>query len=71
MSRLSVQKADWKIHNNPNEILNKMATYTKRVPNDIPTESRNYAPLWKDISWWNEDIKMLLKSGEILKEEKE
>ena len=62
-----VHEVDWKAQNDPNT-WNKISSCIKRVAEDVLGESRGGAQPCKDTSWWNEEVKLPLRSNETLTE---
>lgn len=56
-----VHKVDWMNQNNPNAILNKMASFIKRITKDILRESMDHTQPYTNTSWWNEKVKSIIK----------
>ena len=50
-----------KAQDDPNITWNKIANCIKRVAKDVLSESRGGAPPCKDTSWWNEEVKAVIK----------
>ena len=43
-----------------------MASCIKRVAKNVLGESKGGAPLCKDTSWWNEEVKVVIKIKQLL-----
>ena len=56
-----VHEANWKAQDDPNTTWNKIASSIKRVAKNVLGESWDGAPLCKDTSWWNEEVKAVIK----------
>ena len=53
--------ADWKSQDNLNTIRNKILSCIKRVAKDVLGESWGGTPPCKHTSWWNGEVKAVIK----------
>jgi hypothetical protein len=56
-----VKEVDWCLEEDSESMWNKIAGGMRKVAKEVLGESKGGAPLGKDTSWWNEDVKLAIK----------
>ena len=56
-----IKEANWEDEVNSNVMWNKMVDYIGHMAKEKLCDSKGMAPLCKDTSWWNEEVKTTIK----------